>query len=72
MAHAKVHGLHHALPLQLARAADGDGGSVAAGADELLRPVVVALFELLQTSPDDHPVLLRDLQCSEILEEQHR
>jgi len=70
VAHAEVHGLHHALPLQLARAADGDGGGVAAGADELLGPVVVALLELLQTSPDDHPVLLRDLQSSEILQGQ--
>lgn len=70
VAHAEVHGLHHALPLQLPRAANGDGGGVAAGADELLGPVVVALLEFLKAPPDDHPVLLRDLQCSEILEEQ--
>lgn len=71
VAHSEVHGLHHPLPLQLPGAADGDGGGVAAGADQLLGPVVVALLEVLQTPPDDHPVLLRDLQCSEILQGQH-
>lgn len=32
VAHTEMHGFHDPLPLQLARAADGDGGRVAAGA----------------------------------------
>lgn len=72
VAHTKMHCLHDALSLQLARATDGDGGGIAAGADELLGPIIVTLLEFLKASPDNHPVLLWDLQCSEILEHQQQ
>lgn len=69
VAHAEVHSLHDPLPLELPGAADGDGGGVAAGADQLLGPVVVALLQVLQAPPDGHPVLVRDLQGAEVLQE---
>lgn len=64
--HSEVHSLHDALPLQLSSAADGHGGHVTAGADELLA-VIVALLHVLQAPPDRHPELLRDLQSPKVL-----
>lgn len=70
VSHAEVHGLHDTLPLQLPRGADGHGGGVAAGgADQLLAPVVVTLFQVLEPSPDNQAELLWDLQSHEVLRE---
>lgn len=46
VAHTEMHGFHDPLSLQLARAADGDGGRVAAGAEQLLT-AVMALLQVL-------------------------
>lgn len=66
VADTEVHGLHDALPLQLPAGADGHGGRVAAGTDELLA-VVVALLHVLQASPDGQAELLWDLQRAQVL-----
>lgn len=66
MAHSEVHSLHDPLPLQFPAVADGHGGHVAAGADELLA-VVVTLLHVLKTSPDGQTELLWDLKSPEIL-----
>lgn len=67
VADSEMHRLHDALPLQLSGSPDGDGGGVAAGAEELLPAVIVALLQILEAPPDDQAVLLRDLQGREIL-----
>lgn len=67
VADSEMHGFHDALPLQLSGSPDGDGGGVAAGTEELLAAVIVALLQILEAPPDDHAVLLRDLQGCEIL-----
>lgn len=69
VAHAEVHRLHDALARQLPGAAQGEGGRVAAGADQGLRPAVVALLEVLQAPPDGQAELVGELQGAQFLRE---
>lgn len=68
VAYAEMYSFHDPLPLKLARATDGDGGRIAAGAKQLL-PAVVALLQVLQAPPDGHAVLIGNFQGPEILRE---
>lgn len=63
-----MYSFHNALALELATY--GNGGSVAAGSDQLLGSVVVAFVQLLDSPPYQAFVVLGDLQCSKILQEQ--